>query len=42
MLAPSRVNGRCYSALKVIDGSTCAARHAGAQHAVPDTLIVKM
>ena len=34
---PSWINGRCYSALRVIEGSTCAARHAGTQHAMPDT-----
>jgi hypothetical protein len=32
-----KIRGGGYSALKVIDGSTWAARQAGNQHAIPET-----
>jgi hypothetical protein len=34
-----RVRASFYSALRVIEGSTCAARHAGTQQAIADTVV---
>jgi hypothetical protein len=36
-VAKEMLGGESYSDLRVTDGSTCAARHAGTQHAMPDT-----